>query len=86
MSTKNNSKRPKAAEFTGIAGTSKKIVYGTAVIPFDENKGCWVLPAGMNQKNRCIWSASKALMFAKAIDAIISNCLRIARATQRGGA
>lgn len=85
MSTKNNSKRPKAAEFTLIYETPEKITYGTAVIPFDEHQGCWMLPAGMNQGDRRIWSANKALAYAKVIDSIISEWFRHIRTTQRGG-
>lgn len=86
MSTKNNSKRPKAAEFTILDETPKKIIYGTAVVPFDENLGCWMLPAGLNQTDRRVKSATKALMFAKEIDAIISGLLRSARTHERGSA
>lgn len=85
MSKKNNSKTPTAVEFTGIVGASKKIVYGNAVIPFDDNQGCWALPAGANQIDRRVWSAGKALAYAKVIDKIMCAWLLHIRTTQRGG-
>lgn len=84
MSKKNNSKTPTAVEFTGIVGASKKIVYGTAVIPFDDKQGCWVLPAGINQIDRRVWTAGRALAYAKVIDKIIRAWLLHIRTAQRG--
>lgn len=84
MSKKDNTKKPKALEFTGIVGASKKITYGTAVIPFDDAQGCWMLPAGTNQGDRRVWNAGSALAYAKVIDKIIRAWLLHIRTTQRG--
>lgn len=78
-------KRPIAADLPINESKPAKVEYGTAVIPFDENKGCWFLPSGVNQKNREIWSRTEALHYAKVIDAFICRWLQYERTTQRGG-
>lgn len=74
MSTKRPHHRfkPEAVETVG------PIRHGLAVIGYDEHERCWLLPTGPNQKDRRVYDASLARMYAVRLNDILNHYPQLA--------
>ena len=56
-------------------GHVRDVKVGAATIPWCPNNECWLLPAGVKQTDRRVYSRAKAVRFGHRIDDLIGRCL-----------
>lgn len=76
--TKRPHHRFKPVLIPAISEVRGTIRYGLAIIPYDEHKDCWLLPAGPNQTNRFVKDPTVARDFAIRLNDILNHYPQLA--------